>query len=351
MYIPEKRLILKVGGEFKRRIPFLSRWGITHNKKTRTASPDLLITARGNNNQAYCFCVEVKTAGYPQYIRDGIAILKKITGTNPSYCPVIVVPFIGERGKRICDENNVGYMDFGGNIKIVCQGLLIYTEGKERPKEAAPINQSVFSPKAVRITKFLLSQVSAEWMQKDIVERTGLSKGLVSRIINKMIEAGYVIKKGEKFALTNFDDLFFAWIESEMRRRERKKNYYVWAQNPSKLMEALADKLSRNKIKYAFTQEAGASLVAPFATFDIVSVYIESLDKFPEKSLSASRADKGFNLTVIEAPDEYMFTRAQDRGGLKVADNLQLYADLKKNPLRGEKQAGHLLKLIKKELK
>lgn len=351
MYIPEKKLIGKVKEEFKKRIPFLSHWEITYNKKIRTMPPDLLITAKSNNNQQYYFCVEVKTAGYPQYIREGIAILKKITETNPSYCPVIVVPFIGERGKRICDENNIGYMDFGGNIKIARAGLLIYTEGKERPKGIAPINQSLFSPKATRISKFLLSQPHAEWMQKDIVEKTKLSKGLVSRVINKMIEGGYVIKKGEKLILADFDDLFSSWVESQMKWRERKKNYYVWAQNTSNLMETLAEKFSRNKIKYAFTQEAGASLVAPFATFDIVSVYIESLDKFPEKSLSASEADKGFNLTLIEAPDEYMFTRVQDKGGLKVVDKLQLYADLRKNPLRGEKQASHLLTVIKKELK
>jgi len=350
MYIPERRLLVQVEREFKKRIPFLTHWKITRNKKTKTVSPDLLITARGNNNQVYRFCVEIKTAGYPQYIRDGAVILKKIIQANPSYCPVIVAPFIGEQGKRICDENNVGYMDFGGNTKIACHGILIYIDGKERPKEAAPINQSIFSPKAARITKFLLGQPYAEWMQKDIVERTGLSKGLVSRVINKMIETGYVTKKNEKFILTNFDDLFSAWIESEMKRRERKKSYYIWAQNPSKLMEILAGRLFHDKIKYAFTQEAGASLVAPFATFDIVSVYIESLDKFPEGPLSASHVDKGFNLTVIEAPDEFIFTKAHDKGGLRVVDNLQLYADLKKNPLRGEKQATHILTLIKKGL-
>jgi len=309
------------------------------------------MTARDDNNRAYHFCVEIKSAGYPQHIRTGIATLKKITEAKPSYCPVIVVPFIGERGKRICDENKVGYMDFGGNAKISCAGMMIYTVGKDRPKEAAPVNQSIFSPKAARITKFLIGRPSAEWMQKDIVENTGLSKGLVSRVINKMIEAGYVIEKGGKFGLADFDDLFYAWAEFELKRRERKKSYYVWAQNPSKLMEALADKLSRDRIKYAFTQEAGASLVAPFATFDIVSLYLESLDKFPEKSLSASEETRGFNLVVIEAPDEYIFTKAQDKRGMKVVDNFQLYADLKKNPLRGEKQAVHLLTLIKKGLK
>ncbi|OGW78016.1 MAG: hypothetical protein A3C51_01720 [Omnitrophica bacterium RIFCSPHIGHO2_02_FULL_46_20] len=349
MYIPEKRLITKIESELKKRMPFLSHWNIRHNKKTGATAPDLLIKTRDSDGHTYCFCVEVKTAGYPQYVRDGIAILKKITKSNPSYYPIVAVPFMGEGGKRICDENNVGYMDFGGNAKITHKGILIYTEGKERPRQASPVNQSIFSPKSARITKLFLSQPREEWRQKDIAARTGLSKGLVSRVIGKMIEAGYVLEKEEKLALTEFDDLFSAWIEAETKRRLRKASYYVWAQNPSKLMASVADRLSNNRIKYAFTQEAGASLVAPFAAFDIVSVYVESLDKFPERSLSAAEADKGFNLTVIEAPDEYIFTKIQDKGGLKVVDNLQLYADLKKNPLRGEKQAGHILALIKRE--
>lgn len=208
-------------------------------------------------------------------------------------------------------------------------------------------SQSIFPPKSARITKFLLSRPSAKWIQRDIASNTGLSKGLVSRVINKMIEAGYVIKKDKKLALVNFDDLFSAWVEYELKRRERKKNYYIWAQNPRKLMEITSAALLGHRVKYAFTQEAGASLVAPFAAFDIISVYVESLDKFPKKALAASEVDKGFNLTIIEAPDKNIFTTAQNKGGMMVVDNLQLYADLKKNPLRGENQASHILKIIK----
>jgi len=349
MYIPEKRLIAKVEDEFKKRIPFLSCWKVEHNKKTRTAEVDLLITAK-DKKQAHYFCVEVKTAGYPQYIRDASVILKKFTETNSSYCPVVVIPFISAQGKKICDEHNIGYLDFSGNAKIICGNIFIYTEGKSRPKDAVVGRQTLFSPKAARVTMFLLSHPKDRWTQKEISERAGLSKGMVSRVINRMIKMGYVTDKDKKLAPSNFDDLFSAWVESETKRRERKKSYYVWAQNPAKLMNMVASKLSLGRIKYAFTQEAGASLVAPFATFDIVSVYIESLDKFPGRSLSASEADKGFNLMVIEAPDDYIFTKSRDRSGLKVVDNFQLYADLKKNPLRGEKQAGHILTLIKKEL-
>jgi len=348
MYIQEKKLKTEAEKELKKRFPFLSHWEISRGKKMAEAVVDILATAKFNDKE-YHFCVEAKRTGYPQYIREGILTLKKFTGANPSYYPVIVVPFISEQGKKICDEYNIGYIDFSGNAKIAYESIFICTQGVDRSKETKAISQSIFSPKSARITKFLLAKPHAEWIQRDIAGRTGLSKGLVSRIIAKMIDTGYVTKKDKKLMLANFDDLFSAWVESEMKRRERKKNYYVWAQNPPKLMEEVHSMLSRDKIKYAFTQEAGASLVAPFATFSIVSAYIESLDKFPVKLLSASEADKGFNLTVIEAPDEYIFMNARDKGGLKVVDNFQLYADLKKNPLRGEKQATHILALIKKE--
>jgi len=350
MYIQEKKLIAEAGNELKKQIPFLSNWKLSFEKKHTQTTVDIAAAAI-YKNQTYRFCIEAKTAGYPQYIRAAVTTLKKFVENNPSYCPLIIAPLISEQGQKICDEYGIGYLDLSGNAKISCGSIFVYTQGTKRPKGALTASQSIFSPKSARITKFLLAEPHVKWIQRDIAGRTGLSKGMVSRIITKMIDAGYVTKKDKKLALANFDDLFSAWVESEMRRRERKKNYYIWAQNPPKLMEAVADKLSRDKIKYAFTQEAGASLAAPFALFDIVSVYVESLDKFPVRALSASEADKGFNLTVIEAPDEYIFMNARDKGGLKVVDNFQLYADLKKNPLRGEKQAVHILALINKESK
>ncbi len=68
-------------------------------------------------------------------------------------------------------------------------------------------------------------------------------------------------------------------------------------------------------------------------------------------SLSVSETKKGFNIVMIEAPDKAIFEQAQERKRMKVVDNLQLYVDLKKNPLRGSKQAEHILNVIKRRLK
>ncbi|MCD6311215.1 MAG: hypothetical protein J7M11_02030 [Elusimicrobia bacterium] len=349
MYINKNKLIAEAGKELEKRIPFLSRWKISRGAKA-SGGVDIMASAEFKGRK-YRFCIDVKPAGYPQYIRSGILALKEFTSAHPAYYPVIVVPFISGQGKKICDKYNIGYIDFSGNAKIAVDSIFVSAQGSGRPKGAAAVSQSIFSPKAARITKMFLAEPKAEWIQRDIVGRTGLSKGLVSRIINKMADSGYVKKKDKKVALSNFDDLLSAWVESEAKRRRTKKNYYLWAQNPQKLMGVVAGKLSGSKMKYAFTQEAGASLVAPFASFNIVTVYVDSIEKFPAKALSASPVDTGFNLTVIEAPDDYMLVNAGVKGGLKVVDNFQLYADLKKNPLRGEKQAGHILALIRKESK
>ena len=117
MYIQEKKLIAEAGSVLKKRIPFLSNWKLSFEKKHTQTAVDIVAVAI-YKNQAYRFCIEAKTAGYPQYIRAAVATLKKFVENNPSYCPLIVAPLIGKQGKKICDEYDIGYLDLSGSAKI-----------------------------------------------------------------------------------------------------------------------------------------------------------------------------------------------------------------------------------------
>lgn len=346
--MPRKKLMPWIEGAFKKQLRFLSHWKFEYNKVAGDLTPDILLSAR-HKSEVYRFCVEIKRAGYPQYVKEAVLFLKEFIKDNPLYYPIIVAPKIGEQGKAICDKYDIGYMDFLGNTKIIFKSMLIEKSGQRQFAVQCSVGQqSIFSPKAVRITKALLYQPHKIWAQKDIINQTGLSKGMVSRIARRMVEAGYLTEKDKKLILPSFDDLIAAWLEVSVKRRQVYKRYYVWAQNPQQLIRIVADGLIRRKVKHAFTQEAGASLVAPFSTFDIVSLYIEDFDKFPSQAISASETEKGFNLVLLEAPDEAIFQEVQVINGINVADNLQLYVDLKKNPLRGDKQAEYILNVIKK---
>jgi len=270
---------------------------------------------------------------------------------NPAYYPVVVVPLISGQGIRICNERNTGYMDLTGNMKIAVGGIYVEKEGKpDYGREYSRPEQSIFSPKSSRISLCFLHGPQREFTRKDIMEKSGLSKGMVSRIVKLMTKTGYILEKANKLKLSNFNDLLSAWAESIINRRDIRRSYYVWAQSPRQLMRTVAESFSVAGIRYAFTQEAGASLVAPFSTFDIITAYIDSLNKFPAAELSATETSKGFNLVLIEPYDEVVLTSARSVLGMQVVDNLQLYADLKKNVLRGDKQAEHIRDIIGKEL-
>ncbi len=147
MQIPKIKIISKVEGELKRHIPFLSRWKIVRQKQSKKERIDVLITACYEKTP-YNFCIEIKRAGYPQYIREGIFALEEFKTQNPSFYPIIIVPKIGEQGKKICEKHNVGYMDFSGNIKITTGSIYIDKNGEEQiwgyfaPKQSILENMS-----------------------------------------------------------------------------------------------------------------------------------------------------------------------------------------------------------------
>jgi len=44
--------------------------------------------------------------------------------------PLLVVPYMGETGRRLCEEHEITWLDLSGNARIKAPGLLINVEGK-----------------------------------------------------------------------------------------------------------------------------------------------------------------------------------------------------------------------------
>lgn len=351
MYALKKKISGWLKTELKRNMPFFTGWTVKKASQNGESGPDLLVSAKFSG-KPYSFCIEIKSAGYPQHIRNAVATLEDFRKSHSRCYPIVAVSLISKQGKDICNAHDIGYLDTAGNIKIVSGSIFIEKESTKGPLPGFVKNeaqsQSMFSPKASRIAKCLLAQPQKKWAQKEIVNITGLSKGMVSRVVGRMINAGFLSVTKGTLSVSSFDDLLAAWAEAALKTRESPKRFYVWAQNPRKLMRSIAEQLNQHAVKYAFTGEAGASLRAPFSTFEIVAFYIESFDKFPVSQLSAQETGKGFNVVLLEPRDEAILAQAVTRSGMKVADDLQLYVDLMKNPLRGQKQAEHLLSVIKK---
>ncbi len=70
--------------------------------------------------------------------------------------PVVVVPFMGEVGRRLCEQAAVSWFDLSGNAEIVAPGLRIHVEGKPNKYKKPGRPSTVFAPRSSRIVRQLL---------------------------------------------------------------------------------------------------------------------------------------------------------------------------------------------------
>jgi hypothetical protein len=91
--------------------------------------------------------------------------------------------------------------------------------------------------------------------------------------------------------------------------------------------------------------QAGASLVAPYAAFQEVHIYVgnEKALGYFEKQLNLSKAEQGANVSLMFPYYKHsVFYDSRIVKKLRVVSDLQLYLDLHGYPIRGLEQAEHL---------
>ena len=135
------------------------------------------------------FAVEIKSASSADRLIPAIKHLKAITNERSDVIPVLAVPFMGEAGRELCAREQINWFDLSGNIHLDAPGIRIIIEGKPNrfKKRGRPVN--LFAPRSSRIVRILLLNPEMEFTQSDLVGKSGLDKGSVSRIVRRMVES------------------------------------------------------------------------------------------------------------------------------------------------------------------
>ncbi|MDP3742267.1 MAG: helix-turn-helix domain-containing protein, partial [Candidatus Micrarchaeota archaeon] len=119
-----------------------------------------------------------------------------------------------------------------------------------------------FVGKSQRIIMFLLLNSRKPISQLEIVKATRLSKGLVSRVVNLLVEKGVVKRPYRcRFVLEYPEKLLVDWIGQ--RNITMKKAYFA------------KDASILKKIKYCHTLLSGAWLDSGYLRSEFVTVYVE----------------------------------------------------------------------------
>ena len=258
---------------------------------------------------------------------------------------LLVVPKLTPALLETCRKYHVSAIDLNGRVFLRAQGLLVDRgplPGREFRYELEPRN--IFVGKSARIARTLLTNPKQLWSQAEIVQRTGASSGLVSRICAHLLRQG-IIRKADarRFHVVSTAQLLDAWAEADnFARRVTTQRYSALSGDPIELAKKLwlALGTAADAPKLAFTQWIAAWLRHPYTEPPVVSAYISELPapELLEKAGLRPVTDAGrvwFHLPS----DEGVFLEQQTVQDLPLVTDAQIYIDLLNTGLRGPEQA------------
>ncbi len=258
--------------------------------------------------------------------------------------PLIIVPFMGQVGRQLCDQSRMSWLDLCGNAKIVAPGLRIWIEGRPNKYSDRGRPPNVFASKSSRITRQLLLYPQRFQTQADLARQTGLGDGYVSKIVRRLGQEHY-IEGNEEGAVRPRDPnlLLDAWHDAYDFNRHRIVKGHVPVRSGEEILQRIMKQILHEKLEWAVTGLSAAWLYTNYAAFRLATVYVSSMpSRSLLKAMEFSDEPKGANLWLVLPDDEGVFHGSQSKEGIRCASPVQAYLDLKVQPERAKDAAAEL---------
>lgn len=293
--------------------------------------------------------VEVKVASDSASISPMVAQARhNAARVGKAAVPVVVVPFMGEVGRRVCEQAGVSWFDLSGNAEIVAPGLRIHVEGKPNKYKKPGRPSTVFAPRSSRIVRQLLMDPGRAVTQRELARLADLDEGFTSRIVRKL-EADEHIERDDAGALhvKNPDLLLDTWRETYDFTKHRILRGHIAGRSSEEALRRIADVFKQKKVRCAATGLGAAWLLTKFAGFRLMTVFVAEEPGDALLSTAGFRPEeRGANTWLVVPNDEAVFVGSEDRDGLPCVHPLQAYLDLKSQPERSGEAATELRKQL-----
>ncbi len=323
--------------------PTAKGWEETADPRIGSQHADLLIKFR-LGGQDHMLVLEVSSLGQPRQIRATVTRLQEVKRELPAAYPVAAAVYIGPQSARILKGNSLGYVDLSGNCSLAFESVLIEKEGKRNTRPSSRPLRSLFAPRAARVVRVLLTDPARLWRLEELARAAGVSLGHSYNVVKRLADLAWVERdERQRFRLSKPADLLEGWCDSYTYRTNEINSYFVPERVTRRFMADVARAAEGQGRRYAFTLNAGLSLVAPHLRVPVIHCYVEG-DLAPVASALGLRpaAEAEGALHLLTPYDPGVFYGALEKGGLKVVCLPQLYADLVHYERRGQEQAEHL---------
>jgi hypothetical protein len=288
--------------------------------------------------------IEVSSLGQPRQIRAAVTRLAEIRKELPTAYPVAAAVYIGPQSARILKDNGLGFLDLSGNCYLAFDNVLIEKEGKRNVRPSTRPLRSLFAPRATRVVRVLLADPGRAWRLEELAKAAEVSLGHSHNVVKRLEDLRWLARDdAQRIHLGKPADLIDAWSESYTYRANELVSYFVPERITRKFMAEIARAATAEGRRYAFTLNAGLSLVTAQPRVPAVHVYLEGGPEPVAAALGLRPVGESDGaLHVLTPYDPGVFYGVLEKAGLKVVSMPQLYVDLKRYEPRGAQQAEHL---------
>lgn len=327
-------------------VPFLSVEAVQENIRDRELHRELdfLIEVKSNGRPQKLVC-EFKSNGQPRIVRAAIDQLRYyVAALEKGAYGVIVAPYLSPAAQQICREENVGFLDFEGNCRLVFDGVFIERAVPLKPATERREIKSIFAPKSAHLLRLLLSDPKRPWKVAELAEQAGVSFGHVSNVRHALIDREWARSDREGLILTNPDALLDSW-RAVYEPSGQQLPFYTTLHG-SALQQRLPEILqeANRKGEAMLASYSAAQWLAPYARTN--TSYFYANDKgvsVLRERLDLSSPARGENVIVLQIEDEGLFRDAVEPAPhVRCTSPVQTYLDLYVSGERGKEAADYL---------
>lgn len=347
MNIGERELHERVRGALRsclRNVPFLEIRKVESEPGGEDLPPDLLISLELSGTERQLI-IEARKSGQPRLAREAANQLLRYKERYPGAYGVFAAPFISAKAAEICFKEELGYVDLSGNCRLCFDRIYIEKQGNPNLFAEKRDLRTLYSPRAQRILRVLLSGPGKSWKTRELSEEARVSLGQVSNVRKLLADREWIRTEPDGFLLSDPEALLHEWGENYSTRKNRIRDFYTLKSVPE-FEAGLASICAQEGLAYALTGFSAAGRLAPAVRRQKVHAYLEEAGTVLASLLGMKEVPSGANVSLLTPYDEGVFYGTREIDSIRIVSPVQIYLDLLGLRGRGEEAAAALLEEV-----
>lgn len=326
------------------KVPFLRRTIRRGLRGQATLAPDLLVELTLPSGKQ-TLVVEAKSSGQPRLAREAVNRLLRFREMYPAAYGIFMAPYISPKAAEMLAAEGMGYIDLAGNCRLSFGQVYIEQEGKPNPRPMRRDIRSLYTPKAARILRVLLSEPKVFWKTQALAKEAEVSLGQVANVKKLLGDREWLRSGQDGFGLSQPEAVLGEWSRNYSFRKNQARDFYSLKPVPE-IEAGIARECRKLRVRYALTGFSGSSRFAPAVRYQRVMAFVSADTDALASALNLKEVSSGANVTLLTPYDDGVYYGAETVDGMMIASPIQLYLDIVGFKGRGEESAAMLLEKV-----